>query len=95
MTTCVLALILDSDFTPHIVLVRLSRTDDYDSLLLLSGGLRGACAGKKSELPGRTEVWKAVVPAAPDGAVRAGFEGFRLRPDRGKILQCSAPNLGR
>jgi exopolysaccharide production protein ExoQ len=52
------------------------------ALALLFGG-EGDVAhalGRKSNLSGRTEIWAAVIPAAPNSIVGAGFESFWISP---------------
>jgi exopolysaccharide production protein ExoQ len=58
--------------------------------ILLAGGLallfgaRGDVAqalGRQSNLSGRTEIWAAAIPAAPNALFGAGFEGFWISPN--------------
>lgn len=56
-------------------------------LTFLSGGEGGVAQalGRKSNLSGRTEIWKAVIPAAPNSLVGAGFESFWISPSVHKV----------
>ena len=49
---------------------------------LLFGGesLATGALGRNSNLTGRTEIWAAVIPAAPNSIVGAGFESFWISP---------------
>jgi len=48
-------------------------------LVLLIGGTNAAHAlGRNSNLTGRTEIWAAVIPMAPNPVIGAGFESFWL-----------------
>jgi len=51
-------------------------------LMLLFGGESVATGAlcRKSNFTGRTEIWAAVVPAAPNSIVGAGFESFWISP---------------
>jgi O-antigen ligase len=51
-------------------------------LTLLFGGesVAASALGRNSNLTGRTEIWAAVIPAAPDSIVGAGFESFWISP---------------
>jgi exopolysaccharide production protein ExoQ len=50
--------------------------------LLLGGGADVVHAmGRKSNLSGRTVIWAAVIPAAPNSIVGAGFEDFWISPN--------------
>jgi exopolysaccharide production protein ExoQ len=51
-------------------------------LTLLFGGesLATSALGRNSNLTGRTEIWAAVIPAAPNSIVGAGFESFWISP---------------
>lgn len=56
--------------------------------LLLGGGADLVHAmGRKSNLSGRTVIWAAVIPAAPNALVGAGFEDFWISPDVVKFQQ--------
>lgn len=37
--------------------------------------------GKQSNLSGRTDIWNAVIPAAPNAVIGAGFESFWISPE--------------
>ena len=52
------------------------------ALILLSGGESAATGalGRKSNFSGRTEIWAAVISAAPNSVVGAGFESFWISP---------------
>jgi O-antigen ligase len=45
--------------------------------------------GRNSNLTGRTDIWKAVIPLVPNRLVGAGFENFWIGPDLGKELRRS------
>jgi exopolysaccharide production protein ExoQ len=51
-------------------------------LALLFGGASVAAQvlGRKSNITGRTDIWAAVIPAAPNSIVGAGFESFWISP---------------
>jgi exopolysaccharide production protein ExoQ len=51
-------------------------------LTVLLGGesVATGALGRNSNLTGRTDIWAAVIPAAPDSTVGAGFEGFWISP---------------
>jgi exopolysaccharide production protein ExoQ len=51
-------------------------------LLLLGGGSEVVQAlGRKSNLSGRTDIWAALIPAAANPVVGAGFESFWISPN--------------
>jgi hypothetical protein len=52
-------------------------------LALLFGGesLATSALGRNTNLTGRTDIWAAVIPAAPNSIVGAGFESFWISPD--------------
>jgi len=51
------------------------------SLILFGGRATAAAAlGRNATLTGRTEIWEAVIPMAPNPLVGAGFESFWLSP---------------
>jgi exopolysaccharide production protein ExoQ len=63
-------------------------------LILLSGGLSMIfggqdtmvhALGRKSNFTGRTEIWKAVIPAVPNAVIGAGFESFWISPSVDKV----------
>jgi exopolysaccharide production protein ExoQ len=41
--------------------------------------------GRKTDLTGRTEIWNALIPMAPNAAIGAGFESFWLGPRLTKV----------
>ncbi len=51
-------------------------------LTMLIGGTSTTTAvlGRKSNLTGRTDIWAAVIPAAPNAIIGAGFESFWISP---------------
>ena len=51
-------------------------------LALLFGGesVATSALGRKSDITGRTNIWTAVIPAAPNAIVGAGFETFWISP---------------
>jgi exopolysaccharide production protein ExoQ len=63
-------------------------------VLLLGGGASAAHAlGRNSNLTGRTDIWEAVLPMAPNALVGAGFETFWLNKDVHARLWELFPNL--
>jgi O-antigen ligase len=63
-------------------------------VMLLGGGASAAEAlGKDSHLTGRTDIWAAVIPMAPNPLVGAGFESFWLNPRVAQRLAVMFPNL--
>lgn len=64
------------------------------SLVMLFGGASAAHAlGRNSNLTGRTEIWQAVIPLAPNPLVGAGFESFWLSPQVHQRLWQLMPGL--
>jgi O-antigen ligase len=63
------------------------------TFLLGGGGGVAHALGRKSNLSGRTEIWAAVIPAAPNAIVGAGFESFWISPSV-LIFQRSMSALG-
>jgi O-antigen ligase len=55
----------------------------------LFGGQAGVvhALGRDTTLSGRTEIWAAVIPAAPNPVVGAGFESFWIGPDVQKVYR--------
>ncbi len=41
--------------------------------------------GRQTNLTGRTDIWKAVIPAVPNRLIGAGFESFWISPSREKV----------
>jgi len=63
----------------HVLVVTLAVTAGL--LMLLGGGASAAKAlGRNPTLTGRTDIWAAVIPMAPNPLVGAGFESFWLSP---------------
>ena len=63
-------------------------------VMLLGGGASAAEAlGRNPTLTGRTEIWAAVIPMAPNPLVGAGFESFWLGPRVARRLAEVFPNL--
>src|SRR5262249_24810461 len=60
-------------------------------LTLLIGGQSAAVGalGRDSTLTGRTDIWKAVIPAVPNALVGAGFESFWIAPTTRPALERS------
>src|SRR5215472_9619618 len=52
------------------------------AVTMLLGGAEGAlhAIGRQSNLTGRTDIWNAVIPVAPNAVIGAGFESFWLGP---------------
>jgi len=64
-------------------------------VMLLGGGAKAAQAlGRNPTLTGRTEIWAAVIPMAPNPLVGAGFESFWLSSRVNARLEELFPNLG-
>ena len=65
--------------TVHVFVLALVLT--ASSFMLLGGAASGANAlGRDATLTGRTNIWEAVIPMAPNPLVGAGFESFWLSP---------------
>lgn len=63
-------------------------------VMLLGGGASVTHAlGRNPTLTGRTEIWAAVIPMAPNALVGAGFESFWLNPQVHARLWSLFPNL--
>jgi len=63
-------------------------------LTLLGGQTHAAHAlGRNSNLTGRTDIWRAVIPMAPNPLIGAGFESFWLSPAVHQRLAEVFPNL--
>ncbi len=61
-------------------------------VMLLGGGASAAEAlGRNPTLTGRTEIWAAVIPMAPNPLVGAGFESFWLGPRVAETTSGSVP----
>jgi exopolysaccharide production protein ExoQ len=76
----------------HVLVVLLLVT--ASSVMLLGGGASAAQAlGRDSHLTGRTDIWAAVIPLAPNPLVGAGFESFWLSPHVHEMLAKQFPNL--
>ena len=65
------------------------------SLVVLLGGGAGAvqALGRNPTLTGRTDIWAAVIPMAPNPLVGAGFESFWLNPRVAERLAVLIPGL--
>lgn len=64
------------------------------SLVTLGGfGVIARALGRNSHLTGRTDIWAAVIPLAPNPLVGAGFESFWLSPVVQQRLWQLFPNL--
>jgi exopolysaccharide production protein ExoQ len=62
--------------------------------MLMGGGAHVTQAlGRNPTLTGRTEIWAAVIPMAPNALVGAGFESFWLNPRVHERLWDLFPNL--
>ncbi len=65
--------------TVHVLVLALVLT--ASSFMLIGGTASGANAlGRDATLTGRTNIWEAVIPMAPNPLVGAGFESFWLSP---------------
>ena len=65
--------------TVHVLVLALVLT--ASSFMLFGGTASGANAlGRDATLTGRTNIWAAVIPMAPNPLVGAGFESFWLSP---------------
>jgi len=63
----------------HVLVITLAVTTSL--VMLLGGGASAAKAlGRNQTLTGRTDIWAAVIPMAPNPLVGAGFESFWLNP---------------
>lgn len=63
-------------------------------VLLFGGGESAAQAlGRNTSLTGRTDIWAAVIPMAPNPLIGAGFESFWLNPRVHERLALLFPNL--
>jgi len=57
-------------------------------ILLVGGeGVVANALGRQSNLSGRTDIWAAVIPAAPNALVGAGYESFWISPNVVKFQQ--------
>jgi exopolysaccharide production protein ExoQ len=63
------------------------------SLVMLFGGSILHALGRNTTLTGRTEIWAAVIPMAPNPLVGAGFESFWLSPRVHERLWQAMPGL--
>jgi exopolysaccharide production protein ExoQ len=76
----------------HVLVLSLLVTSSL--VMLLGGGSSAAQAlGRNSNLTGRTEIWAAVIPLAPNPLVGAGFESFWLSPRVHERLWQAMPGL--
>jgi O-antigen ligase len=50
-------------------------------------GIVAKALGRQSNLSGRTDIWAAVIPAAPNALVGAGYESFWISPNVVKFQQ--------
>ena len=64
----------------HALFVALIVVGGLAFLLGAQGGV-AAALGRDSTLSGRKEIWAAVIPAAPNPIIGAGFEGFWISPN--------------
>jgi exopolysaccharide production protein ExoQ len=57
------------------------------AVAFLFGGEAGVvhALGRKTNLSGRSEIWAAVIPAAPNAIIGSGFENFWIGPDAEKF----------
>jgi exopolysaccharide production protein ExoQ len=63
-------------------------------VVLLGGGASAVQAlGRNPTLTGRTDIWAAVIPMAPNPLVGAGFESFWLNPRVAERLEVLIPGL--
>jgi O-antigen ligase len=64
-------------------------------IAMLFGGRESAAhaLGRNGNLTGRTEIWSAVIPLAPNPLVGAGFESFWLSPTVHEKLWEAIPGL--
>ena len=63
------------------------------SLATLFGGSILHALGRNTTLTGRTDIWAAVIPMAPNPMVGAGFESFWLNPHVHERLALAIPGL--
>jgi exopolysaccharide production protein ExoQ len=75
----------------HVLVLTLLLT--AGSVMLLGGeGAAVGALGRNTTLTGRTDIWKLVIPMAPNALVGAGFESFWLGP-RLQQMWAALPNL--
>jgi exopolysaccharide production protein ExoQ len=55
------------------------------TMLLGVGGSVVHALGRKTDLTGRTDIWKAVIPLCPNPLIGAGFESFWIGPAVAKL----------
>jgi len=76
----------------HVLVLLLLMTSSL--VMLLGGGDSAAKAlGRNSNLTGRTDIWAAVIPLAPNPLVGAGFESFWLSKNVHERLAEAEPGL--
>jgi O-antigen ligase len=92
MLTTTLPLIRRPPAAVHALVLVLLLTAGF---ALSLGGEKAALGalGRNTTLTGRTDIWKLVIPMAPNALVGAGFESFWLGP-RLEKLWAALPNLG-
>ena len=61
----------------------------FGAVAFLSGaeGIVSQVLGRQANLSGRTEIWAAAIPAAPNALIGAGFEDFWISPSAEKFQQ--------
>lgn len=57
------------------------------ALLFGGEGLVVHALGRQTNLTGRTDIWKAVIPACPNGFIGAGFESFWISPSADEVAR--------
>ena len=76
----------------HVLVLALAVTTSL--VTLLGGGASAAKAlGRNLTLTGRTDIWAALIPMAPNPLVGAGFESFWLNPHVHERLALMFPGL--
>jgi O-antigen ligase len=76
----------------HLLVLALALTVGF---VILLGGVTGIshALGRNSTLTGRTDIWTAVIPMAPNPLLGAGFESFWLSPRVAQRLSELIPGL--
>lgn len=76
----------------HVLVVLLAMTA---STVMLLGGKANVihALGRNTTLSGRTEIWRTLIPMAPNPLVGAGFESFWLSPQVHQRIAIAIPGL--
>jgi exopolysaccharide production protein ExoQ len=68
----------------HVLIVMIMLLGGFTMLLGGEGNVVHAL-GRKTDLTGRTDIWKAVIPLCPNPLIGAGFESFWIGPNVAKL----------